>query len=394
MRCRCGATQCYICREKNITDGHFCKCPGLQEECKCPKKCRQFADASKIDAHRIELLKSHVKSGKKVSNKEILSSMPQSIPDNESDEDDDDDDDGDFAEDISDFDSDEELEVAPNLVGSSLPPPSSELLISLRRIRENRERDIDNAIIRLDNSESRNLPPPVASSDDEEESVNGTINLDSDGDEEDEEPAAGNASSEEEIDSDEMFESATQSATVTFPLSDEDDSDFDVHIVSLPAPRIPPRVYSNFDSSDNEFISNRQAPAKVKPSSDDSSDDEVLVKRKDVSKPSSSILPRHVLQDSSDDTSDDEITPKRKVVSKPSSSLGIPVKNRVPETSSDDTSDDEIGTIPPKKKAESSSDESLSSDDEIGVPQIVYSSDEILDSSPEEVMLSSDDEEW
>uniref|UniRef100_A0A914QPS4 Uncharacterized protein n=2 Tax=Panagrolaimus davidi TaxID=227884 RepID=A0A914QPS4_9BILA len=57
MTCRCGATQCYICRQKDITYEHFCDCETRQihGRCrKCLKNCRLFENAEELDEQRMK----------------------------------------------------------------------------------------------------------------------------------------------------------------------------------------------------------------------------------------------------------------------------------------------------------------------------------------------------
>jgi arsenate reductase-like glutaredoxin family protein len=81
----------------------FFRCPGLFSECECTKKCRQFADANHIDAHRIEMLKDQIKN-KAVNSKEIMQSMPKeqvvNLEESDSDDDDDFDEDDDEVENV------------------------------------------------------------------------------------------------------------------------------------------------------------------------------------------------------------------------------------------------------------------------------------------------------
>jgi TRIAD3 protein (E3 ubiquitin-protein ligase RNF216) len=57
MTCRCSATQCYICREKDIHYEHFCDCETRQIHGKCPKcskTCRLFENAEELDEQRMK----------------------------------------------------------------------------------------------------------------------------------------------------------------------------------------------------------------------------------------------------------------------------------------------------------------------------------------------------
>uniref|UniRef100_A0A915LSL9 C2H2-type domain-containing protein n=1 Tax=Meloidogyne javanica TaxID=6303 RepID=A0A915LSL9_MELJA len=57
MTCRCGMTQCYICREREIEYDHFCKHfrdpnnPGCNY---CSKKCLLHEDTTKKDEQLIK----------------------------------------------------------------------------------------------------------------------------------------------------------------------------------------------------------------------------------------------------------------------------------------------------------------------------------------------------
>uniref|UniRef100_A0AC35GBW8 RING-type domain-containing protein n=1 Tax=Panagrolaimus sp. PS1159 TaxID=55785 RepID=A0AC35GBW8_9BILA len=54
--CPCGAKQCYICNEPEVTPAHFCKCENSVKHGRCPKckkTCRQFEDDKELDDIRL-----------------------------------------------------------------------------------------------------------------------------------------------------------------------------------------------------------------------------------------------------------------------------------------------------------------------------------------------------
>uniref|UniRef100_A0A915D799 Uridine 5'-monophosphate synthase n=1 Tax=Ditylenchus dipsaci TaxID=166011 RepID=A0A915D799_9BILA len=59
MKCRCGTTQCYICRENNIHYSHFCSHARTPNKgCdKCDKSCTQWEDPSIRDRQTMEAIK-------------------------------------------------------------------------------------------------------------------------------------------------------------------------------------------------------------------------------------------------------------------------------------------------------------------------------------------------
>ncbi|KAL7077961.1 hypothetical protein ACQ4LE_003459 [Meloidogyne hapla] len=66
MTCRCGMTQCYICRESGIDYKHFCPHPrdpnNPQKSCnKCKKKCLLHEDANKKDEQLIKEIREREK---------------------------------------------------------------------------------------------------------------------------------------------------------------------------------------------------------------------------------------------------------------------------------------------------------------------------------------------
>jgi hypothetical protein len=81
MTCRCGATQCYICREKDITYEHFCDCETRQihGRCrKCLKNCRLFENAEELDEQRMKQIQHGI--DKVVSQYETLPIIPPPPP--------------------------------------------------------------------------------------------------------------------------------------------------------------------------------------------------------------------------------------------------------------------------------------------------------------------------
>ncbi|KAL7077956.1 hypothetical protein ACQ4LE_002853, partial [Meloidogyne hapla] len=57
VTCRCGMTQCYLCRESGIGHDHFCRHlrDKFQKDCyQCNKQCLLFEDANKIDQQMIK----------------------------------------------------------------------------------------------------------------------------------------------------------------------------------------------------------------------------------------------------------------------------------------------------------------------------------------------------
>uniref|UniRef100_A0A7E4VQT2 RING-type domain-containing protein n=1 Tax=Panagrellus redivivus TaxID=6233 RepID=A0A7E4VQT2_PANRE len=54
VTCRCGATQCYICRTKSIDYSHFCRHPTLPNQARtCCNKCLLWDDANSVDRQAI-----------------------------------------------------------------------------------------------------------------------------------------------------------------------------------------------------------------------------------------------------------------------------------------------------------------------------------------------------
>jgi hypothetical protein len=65
MTCRCGATQCYICRKESINYTHFCqhvRNPGVQQcvAAGCDKKCTLWADANQLDQQVMDRIRAEV----------------------------------------------------------------------------------------------------------------------------------------------------------------------------------------------------------------------------------------------------------------------------------------------------------------------------------------------
>uniref|UniRef100_A0A914XVE3 RING-type domain-containing protein n=1 Tax=Panagrolaimus superbus TaxID=310955 RepID=A0A914XVE3_9BILA len=62
MTCRCGKTQCYLCRKEGINYTHFCqhvRVPGApQQQCQqCDKACTLWADANQLDQQLIQRIR-------------------------------------------------------------------------------------------------------------------------------------------------------------------------------------------------------------------------------------------------------------------------------------------------------------------------------------------------
>uniref|UniRef100_A0AC34FT33 RING-type domain-containing protein n=1 Tax=Panagrolaimus sp. ES5 TaxID=591445 RepID=A0AC34FT33_9BILA len=74
MTCRCGKTQCYLCRQEGINYTHFCqhvRVPGMpQQQCKqCDKACTLWADANQLDQQLIQRIRAE--NGEAVANADV-----------------------------------------------------------------------------------------------------------------------------------------------------------------------------------------------------------------------------------------------------------------------------------------------------------------------------------